>query len=207
MVLWFFAPHTKLSETYTTLDKIEPTHALGANIVSELIPSTGMGDNTLFHDEKWRVVEGASSIPNLLHINLKALHLALHIPNMIEQRLYLGVSKKGINNRDKFSTAAFATGQQQHDDCRAEGWGKLVADKFDAVAAYRDQHRSCGREPSPKRLKPTPPTYAPPTHLTEAKIEVDATVDHSSSAEKRVSFISSLRKKAPAYVEREGRLG
>ena len=114
MALWF-SLHTRFFfEKYTTLDKIEPTHALGANIVSELIPSTGMGDNTLFHDEKWRVVEGASSIPNLLHINLKELHMALHIPNMIEQRLYLGVSKKGINHRDKFRTAAFATGQQQN---------------------------------------------------------------------------------------------
>ena len=79
----------------------------------------------------------------------------------------MGVSKKGINHRDKFRTAAFATGQPKHDNYRAEGWGKLVAYKFDAVAAYRDQHRSCGREPAPKRLKPTPPTYAPPTHLTE----------------------------------------
>ena len=109
--------------------------------------------------------------------------------------MYLGSSKKGIKNRAAFHTAAFATGQQEDDNYRLPGWGKLVADKHDEVAAYREPHRSCGWEPAPKRFKPTPPAGQPPAHLPEAKIEVDATFDHSTSPERSANFTSSLNNK------------
>ena len=69
------------------------------------------------------------------------------------------------------------------------------------VAAIAKSDRSCGGEPASKRLKPTPPAGPPPAHLTDAKIEVDATDDHRTSSERWVKFRSSFAEDAPAYAD------